>query len=85
MDAKPNPLLKSDTGWQYSSSANPRRGYHDFVRYIEFNEGVTEEAQKAAVTEIMSPYKSTGGPTWAGARPQGGNSWYLNQGYDSGD
>ena len=33
--------VTSDTGWKYSSWANPRRGLHDYERRIEFERDLT--------------------------------------------
>jgi len=66
----------------YSSRANPRRGYHDYVRVVTF-EGANEYRQKALIEEMvrgMTPQNM-----WCSAKQSGPNEWTISYGYDSGD
>lgn len=31
-----------DTGWRYSKTAKPDRGFHDYERYLRFNHRLTD-------------------------------------------
>jgi hypothetical protein len=39
--------IANDTGWAYTSSACPRRGWHDYKRTVSFNRELTSEEEDA--------------------------------------
>ena len=41
-----------DSKWKYSSSANPRRGLHDYCRLIEFDKELSEEEKKEVTKRL---------------------------------
>lgn len=78
------PEIESDTDWQLTPQANPMRGYHDYQRRVTFRPDTPQKIQQDTIDAIMAPYKYTGGPTWS-SHEQVGVTWFLKQGYDSGD
>lgn len=75
----------SDTDWALAPGANPRRGYHDYIRTIVFTDDTSPKIQQDTIDAVMAPYKNKGGPTWSYFKKNPNNSWHMRQGYDSGD
>ncbi len=44
--------IVSDSKWQYTPQANPRRGWHDYYRKIEVSRPLTTEEKKALVEQL---------------------------------
>jgi hypothetical protein len=69
----------------YSQSANPRRGYHDQVLVMEFDEDDTPEQREGAKKALLALYKPDGGPTWCHVERFDEKQLVIRHGYDSGD
>lgn len=46
-------VIVEDTGWKYSASANPNRGYHDYERTVVFSKAINEKQLEDALKMIQ--------------------------------
>lgn len=53
-----------DTGWKYSSSAQPSRGLHDYERRVKFDKDLTE-FQEGVLEETIRLYDNPGYCHWS--------------------
>lgn len=68
----------------YTSRANPMRGYHDQELIVQFEPGSTWEDQRNRMEKFASPLRESN--MWCyGPSNIGPDTWRINYGYDSGD
>jgi len=79
----PEPI-ESDTGWRYTSYANPRSGLHDYERKLKFERPLSEGAEKR-LEDAMKLLDNPGYCNWSFRKWPDGVTYYLTSTCDSSD
>lgn len=76
----------SDTGDKYTTTANPRRGYHSYTRVVVFDKGTKPEFIKGFIEGVKAKDTMF---MWFGhsvvQNLDGSIAAHINHGYDSSD
>jgi hypothetical protein len=79
-----NMPLESDTGWKYTSWANPGRGLHDYERTIVFK-GLLSEREETKLQDAIKLLDNPGYCNWSFRKQPDGLTYKLTSTLDSSD